>query len=261
MYGAIYGDLVGSIYEFGQLKKISSIDPEVLLTNESFYSDDTILTIAVLDAILHDGCYDFYLRKYIEDTLKSDYRPDFKPYFDKPFSQGLITWSKQNEIGCSKGNGALMRISPVGFMFDDEKEVYHNAFLATNPSHHSFEATHTASTLALMIYYLRKGYSKEEVYKKLKLPVRYQPFKKFNMTCYETLENCLYAFYQSNSFEDAIRRTLLMGGDTDTNSAIVGSMAEAFYGIDDSIVDSIQKKLPDNYVKVLKKAEEFGYHN
>ena len=79
------------------------------------------------------------------------------------------------------------------------------------------------------------------------------------MTCFETLDNCLYAFYQSSSFEDAIRKTLLMGGDTDTNAAIVGSMAEALYGIDDSIVESIQKKLPKNYVKVLEKAKEYGY--
>lgn len=259
MYGAIYGDLVGSVYEYDQSRKIRSINPELLLTDDSFYSDDTILTIAVLDAILHDRNYDYYIRKYIDDILKLDYRPEFEPYFDSPFSPGLIAWAKKKEIGCSGGNGALMRISPVGFMFDNPEEVYHNAFLATNPSHHSFEATISASTLALMIYYLRIGYSKEEVYQKLKLPVHYQPFKRFNMTCYETLENCLYVFYQSSSFEDAIRKTLLMGGDTDTNAAIVGSMAEALYGIDDSIVESVQKKLPKNYVKVLEKAFEYGY--
>ena len=259
MYGAIYGDLVGSVYEYDQTRKIRSIDPEILLTDESFYSDDTILTVAVLDAIMNNRDYDYYLRKYIGETLASKYTPKFEKHFPLPFSPGLIKWFHKDEIGYSGGNGALMRISPVGFMFDNPEEVYHNAFLATNPSHHSFEATISASTLALMIYYLRKGYSKEEVYQKLRLPVHYQPFKRFNMTCYETLENCLYAFYQSSSFEDAIRKTLLMGGDTDTNAAIVGSMAEALYGIDDSIVESIQKKLPKNYVKVLEKAKEYGY--
>ena len=156
MYGSIFGDLAGSIYEYEQTKRIRSINSETLITDDSFYSDDAILTIAVLDAILNDRDYDKYLRKYIRDF--KDYSPDYKPYFKSSFSPNLIRWSNSNLIGTSHGNGALMRISPVGFMFNSEEEVIENARLATIPSHNSKEAIDSAKTIALMIYFFRNGY-------------------------------------------------------------------------------------------------------
>ena len=252
MYGAIYGDLAGSVYEYSQLKSIKGIIPEELITDTSFYSDDTILTIAILDAILNDKNYDKYLREYINKY--KNYKPDFNPYFKTSFSPNLIKWSSSNMQGVSHGNGAMMRISPVGFMFDTENDVINNARLATIPSHNSNEAISCATIIALIIFYLRTGYTKEEVFKKLNLSINYEPFVKFNTTCEETLNNCLYAFYTSNSFEDSIRKTLLMGGDTDTNCAIVGSMSEALYGIDDSIKEVINNKIPNEFVRVLQKS-------
>ena len=253
MYGAIYGDLAGSIYEFSQVKSIKSINPKELITDKSFYSDDTILTIAILDAILNKKDYDKYIRMYIEEY--KDYKPNFSPYFKSSFSPNLINWSKSNYMGNSCGNGAMMRISPIGYMFDSEKEVIENAKEATIPSHNSKEAIDSATTIALIIFYLRKGYSKEEIFKKLNLNIRYKPFTKFNTTCEETIGNCLYAFYNSNGFEDAIRKTLLMGGDTDTNCAIVGSMAEALYGIENEVIEKVNSKISKNFVKILSKAE------
>ena len=150
-----------------------------------------------------------------------------------------------------------MRISPVGYLFDTEKEVLENARLATIPSHNSKEAIDATSIVSLMIYYFKKGYKKEEVYKKLNINIEYKPFKKFNTTCLETLNNCLYALYKSNSFEDAIRLTLLMGGDTDTNCAIVGSIAEAMYGLDEDIKQKALDKLPNEFIKVLKKSRYY----
>ena len=94
----------------------------ILIEDNAFYSDDTILIIAILDAILNNKDYDYYLRKYIQEY--SDYRPDFTPYFSLSFSYNLIEkWSKSNIVGTSHGNGAMMRISPVGSMFDYEAEV------------------------------------------------------------------------------------------------------------------------------------------
>ena len=251
MYGSIYGDLIGSIYEFDQLKEIRSIESSGYLSDESFFSDDTILTIAICDAIKNDKDYDKYLREYISDYR--DYKPDFHPYFKSSFSPGLIKWANGNSIGNSKGNGAMMRISPVGFLFDSEDEVIKNARLATIPSHNSEEAIDSATKIALIIFYLRKGYSKEEVFNMLDINVKYTPFKKFNTTCKETLDNCLYAFYYSNSFIDAMQKTLLMGGDTDTNCAIVGGMAEACYGIDETIIHDVNMKIPHKFVEVLTK--------
>ena len=251
MYGSIYGDLAGSIYEFEQLKEIKSIDNGGYLSDKSFFSDDTILTVAVCAAIKDDKDYDKYLRKYIIDYM--DYKPDFHPYFRSSFSPNLIKWAKSDLEGHSQGNGAMMRISPVGFLFDSEDEVIENARLATIPSHNSEEAIDSATKIALIIFYLRKGYSKEEVFNMLDINVKYTPFKKFNTTCSETIDNCLYAFYCSNSFIDAMQKTLLMGGDTDTNCAIVGGMAEACYGMDNSLIQDVNKKIPTKFVKVLNR--------
>ena len=251
MYGAIIGDLAGSIYEYDQIKNIHSIKMNNIIEDNSFYSDDTILTIAIMDAIINDRDYNKYLRKYIDEY--KNYKPNFTPYFKTSFSPNLIKWSKSNVIGNSHGNGAMMRISPVGFMFNSEKEVIENAKLATIPSHNSKEAIESATLVARIIYYFRNGYTKEEVYKILNIDIKYIPFTKFNTTCAETIDNCLYTLYNSNSFEDAIYKTLLMGGDTDTNATIVGSMAEALYGIDDSLIEKVNNKIPDNFVKVLSK--------
>ena len=251
MYGAIVGDLAGSIYEFNQLKKIQSIKMNNLIEDNAFYSDDTILTIAILDAILNNKDYDYYLRKYIQEY--QNYEPNFAPYFKTSFSPNLIKWSKTNSIGNSHGNGAMMRISPVGYMFDSEIDVIENARLATIPSHNSKESIDSATTVALIIYYFRQGYKKDEIFKMLNIDIEYIPFTKFNTTCEETIGNCLYALYNSNSFEDAIRKTLLMGGDTDTNCAIVGSMAEAMYGIDSELIEQVNEKIPENFVKILSR--------
>ena len=251
MYGTIVGDLAGSIYEFNQLQRIQSIKMNNLIEDNAFYSDDTILTIAILDAILNNKDYDYYLRKYIQEY--SEYKPDFSPYFKSSFSPNLIKWSKSNIVGTSHGNGAMMRISPVGYMFDYETEVIENARLATMPSHKSREAIDSATIVALIIYYSRKGYTKDEIFKMMNIDIKYIPFTKFNTTCEETIGNCLYALYYSNSFEDAIRKTLLMGGDTDTNCAIVGSMAEALYGIDNEVIEKVNEKIPQNFVEILIK--------
>ena len=251
MLGAIYGDKAGSVYEFNQTKNIASINPEKLILPDSFYSDDTIETIAVIDAIINNKNYEDTLRNYILDNI--EYRPNFKPYFNTSFSPGTIKWAKGIGKNNSIGNGAMMRISPVGYLFNSKEEVIENARLVTIPSHNSKEAIESATIIALMIYYFRNGLTKEEVFQKLNILVKYEPFVKFNTTCRETLGNCLYAIYNSVSFEDSIRKTLLMGGDTDTNCCIVGSVTESLYGM-----SKVQKKetisgLPNHYVKILKR--------
>ena len=254
MYGAIIGDIAGSIYEYDQIKEVKEVNIDKIIEKESFYSDDTILTIAILDCILNNGDYNEYLRKYINKY--KDYKPNYEKTFNTIISPNIIRWSKSNIEGLSKGNGAMMRISPVGYLFDSEKEVIDNAYKATKPTHNTYEAIDSATKIALIIYYLRKGLSKEEVFNKLDLKVEYTPFNKFNLTCSETMDNCLYTFYNSNSFEDAIRNTIKMGGDTDTNAAIVGSMAEAIYKIDDNLKKEAIDKLPNEFKDVLNTYEK-----
>ena len=256
MYGAIIGDLAGSIYEYNQTVEITPIVTDYLIKTNSFYSDDTILTVAILDAVLTEKDYYKKIREYI--IKYKDYRPDFQPYFDTAFSPNLMKWCELDNIGKSKGNGALSRISPIGFMFDNIYLVNQNAYLATIPSHNSNEAINSATTVARVIFYLRKGYNLDEIYNMLNIKLNYKEFEKFNLTCSETIDNCLYTLYNSNSFEDAIKKSLLMGGDTDTNAAIVGSMAEAMYGIDKDLIEEANTKLPLEFVKVLEKSRKYG---
>ncbi len=249
MFGAIIGDLAGSIYEYSQVKSVSNVKIDKLISENSFYSDDTILTIAILDAILNKISYEECLKKYGKEYI--NYKPNFTPYFKTSFSPGYIKWVNDNKIGYSTGNGAMMRISPVGYLFDNEKDVIENSFLATFSSHNANEAIECSKIVALIIFYLRKGLSNEEIIKRLNLKINYKDFVKFNCTCGDTIDNCLYALFNSISFEDSIRKVISYGGDTDTNACIVGSMAEAMYGLDETLINLVKNKIPNNFNNLL----------
>lgn len=256
MWGAIIGDLAGSIYEYNQLKKVTKIENiDRLITEKSFFSDDTILTVAVLEAILNDKDYNKYLRIY--GNKYKNFKPNVDKYFDKMFSPGFIKWLSEDTLGNSFGNGAMMRISSVGYMFNTEEDVVKNCKLATMPSHNNKEAIDSATMVALIIYYARKGLGKEEIIEKLNIKLKYQKFSSFNYRCCDTIDNCLYALFTSENFEESIKKVISYGGDTDTNACIVGSMAEAMYGVDDELIEKAKEKLPSDFVKVLEK----GYKN
>ena len=126
MWGSIIGDLAGSVYEFSQIKEVTPVVVDELIRDDAFYSDDTILMVAIVDAILNDRDYNKYLRQYGNEFI--DYKPDVSPYFKTSFSPGFIKWLKGNEEGNSMGNGAMMRIAPVGYLFDDLDTVRHWKF-------------------------------------------------------------------------------------------------------------------------------------
>ena len=251
MWGAIIGDLAGSIYEFEQIKKVSNVKVDNLILDNSFFSDDTILMIAVLDAVLNNQNYEYYLKKYAKKY--ESYKPNFNPYFKTTFSPGFTKWVNGNIKGKSIGNGAMMRISPIGYLFDDENEIIKNVESATTPSHDTKEATTCATTIAMIIYLARKGMKKDEIISKLNINCAYSPFKKFNYNCYSTIDNCLYALFTSNSYSESITKIISYGGDTDTNACIVGSMAEALYGIDTELIKQAKQKIPGEFTKILNK--------
>ena len=251
MYGAIIGDLAGSIYEYEQVNKVKGLYVNELITKDSFYSDDTILTVAVMDAMLNNKDFEYYLKKYAKEYM--DYKPNINPYFKTTFSPGFTKWANGNYIGTSIGNGAMMRISSVGYLSNSIAEVVEYSKLATIPSHNSKEAVDCATTIALIIYLAKNKYSKEEIIKLLNLKYYYSPFKEFNYTCSSTINNCLYALFTSNSYEESIKKVISFGGDTYTNSCIVGSMAEVMYGIDDKLISLVNEKIPKRFVKVLER--------
>ena len=252
MWGAIIGDLAGSIYEYEQVKGVKTVKNEEIIQEKAFFSDETILTIAILDAIEHDRDYEKYIRLY--GNKYSSYKPNFEPYFRTTFSPGFHKWLRNEKEGNSTGNGAMMRISPIGYMFDSEEEVIKKSRLATIPSHNSEEALECSQTIALIIYYARKGLNKKEIIDKLNINLQYKPFETFNSTCSATIDNCLFALFTSNSFEESINKVISYGGDTDTNACIVGSMAEAMFGIKEELINKAKCKIPREFVEVLERA-------
>ncbi len=252
MLGAIIGDLAGSIYEYDQIKKVSKITIDNIIEEDAFFSDDTILTIAILDAILTKSSYEDKLKEWANKYL--NYLPNHTPYFKTTFSPGFTKWANSSVIGTSAGNGAMMRVSPVGYMFNTKEEVIENARLATIPSHNSKEAIEAAQIVALIIFYARKGYSKQDIINELNLEIKEPNITSFNYTCMDTIDVCLYSLFNSSSFEDAIRLAISFGGDTDTNACIVGSMAEAMYGINTKLKDKAISKLDKEMANIINKA-------
>jgi ADP-ribosylglycohydrolase len=251
MLGAIIGDLAGSIYEYDQIKKVNNITINNIIEDNAFYSDDTILTLAIMDAIVTKSSYEDKLKEWANKYI--DYIPNHKPYFKTTFSPGFTKWAKSDVIGTSAGNGAMMRVSPVGYLFNTEKEVIENARLATIPSHNSKEAIEAATLVALIIFYARNNYSKEEIIDKLNITIKEPNITTFNYTCMDTIDVCMYSLFNSNSFENAIKLAISFGGDTDTNACIVGSMAEAMYGIDKGLKDKAMSKLPKEMTNIINK--------
>lgn len=252
MLGAIIGDLSGSVYEFDQVKHYKPIKIKNIIEDNAFFSDDTILTVAIADAILNNVDFETKLKEYA--LLYVDKIPQDIPYFKTMFSPNFIEWAKSNYQGESVGNGAMMRISPVGFLFNSEEEVIKNTYLATIPSHNSPEAIESTKIISLIIFYARKGLSKPEIMNKLNLSIKKPNITKFNYTCSETLDLCLYSVFNLSSFEESIRLAISFGGDTDTNACIVGSIAEAMYGISDELKKKAFLKLPNEFLKII---EEF----
>lgn len=273
MLGAIIGDLAGSIYEYDEFKckdmnrRLSVLTKENLIEENSFYTDDTILTIAILDAVINGKDYDKTLKnyglKYYNDI------PNTKAnHFKYMFSPGFIKWCKGEKEGNSMGSGALMRVSPIGYLFNSLKEIDDVTEMATIPSHNSALAIISAQTLNNLIYFGRKGYDKKEImskfypYSKSLDKIRLE--NKFDSTCL-VFDKCLVAFFESNSFEEAIRNAVSLGGDTDTIGAITGSIAEAYYGIPNELKEKALEKLPDDFVLKLgegyQKVKKLWYNN
>ncbi len=251
MFGAIIGDLAGSTYEYQQFCQLRPVKNKKLLRKNSFYSDDTILTMAIADAILSGEDYGKKLREYVQKYIS--YKPNIKPYFERIFSPEFYAWSLTNTVGISAGNGAMMRISPVGFLFDSEEDVLKNVRLACMTSHNSEEAISNATIIARVIFLARKGLTKEEIKNKLGLKCQKPKLTQFNRTCSETIDVVLWSFFSGTSFEDCLKKAISFGGDTDTNACIVGSMAEAMYGIDKNLKEKALEYLPDEFKDILKK--------
>ena len=274
MLGAIIGDIAGSKYEFN-----NTFDYDFEMFGEGCdFTDDTICTVAIADAILNG-------RSYQESLLDWCRRyPSPKGAYGGRFAAWICSLNPQPYN--SFGNGSAMRVSPVAWLFDDLSQVLEEAEKTALPTHNHPEGIKGAKAVAHAIWYFRKSRfseeskdSENEETKGLKnenakaskdenetiqgfmsiarsyyedFDTRVYPKGKFDETCMDAVPLSFYLLSQASSFEDAIRLAISHGGDSDTIGAIVGSIAEARFGIPQDMKEKAICHLPDEMQDVLK---------
>jgi ADP-ribosylglycohydrolase len=247
MLGAIIGDIVGSVYEWNNIKTKDF----PFFTERNFFTDDTIMTIAVAEALMNGGSSDAFIdsiKKYGRSYPNADYGGRF----------GSWLFSDDREPYNSWGNGSAMRVSPCGWAVSLNKFVIEGIGLVERLAQKSAAITHNhpegikgAKAVARAIYLMRHGKVNSQIdeYKKLvrrDVEGKYgydlsrtldeiRPAYRFNESCQETVPEAIIAFLESIDFEDAIRNAISLGGDSDTLAAITGSIAEAAYGVPEEI--------------------------
>jgi ADP-ribosylglycohydrolase len=225
MLGAIVGDIVGSIYEWNNHRSKSF----PLFRPTSFFTDDSVLTCALADAIVADTDFGNTMRRYGAQYPDAGYGGMFR------------RWLQDETMGPygSFGNGAAMRVSPAGWAFPTLQETLTRARAYTELTHNHPEGIKGAETVAGLIWLARHGKTKPELrewivkhsgYDLSRTCDEIRPDYQFNETCQRTVPEALTAFLESTDFEDAIRLAVSLGGDCDTLTCITGSVAEAFYG-------------------------------
>jgi len=255
MLGAIIGDIVGSIYEWDNIKT-----KEFHLFKETcFFTDDTVMTIAIAEGLINGGSEDNFIqamKKYGRLYPDAGYGGNFNYWI---FSDSTSPYN-------SFGNGSAMRVSPVAWFFDNLEDVEKYAEISSSVTHNHPEGIKGAKATAACIFLARSGKSKDEIKSYIESKYGYNLNRSlnevrenyyFNETCQETVPEAIIAFLESTDFEDAIRNAISLGGDSDTLAAICGSIAEGAYGIPKEIRDNglskLDKPLLEVYTHFMKK--------
>lgn len=247
MIGAIGGDIIGSVFEADPIKTTEFS----LLSKHSRFTDDTVLTVAVAEAILYGIDYATALRFW------------GRRYPDAGYGMSFFRWLKDDTAGPynSWGNGSAMRVSPVGFAFDDQDAVLAEAKKSAAVTHNHAEGVKGARATALAVYLARTGSSKDEIRQTIADRFGYnlyrrlddiRPGYRFDISCQGTVPAAMIAFIESVDYEDAVRKAVSLGGDSDTLACITGGIAQAFYKhIPANILDSILVRLPADFIKII----------
>lgn len=248
LLGAIAGDIIGSRYEWHPVK---TTDFE-LLHDDCFFTDDTVLTIAVASALLQGGTF-------AEEIWDLGNR-----YPDRGYGNNFMRWlsGSKKEPYHSYGNGSALRVSPIGWAFNTVEDVLENAYQSAVVTHDHPEGIKGAQSVALAVWMSRQKSSKEEIRSEITKRFGYdldrtlaeiRPLYTFDVTCQGSVPEAIIAFLESQDYESAVRNAISLGGDADTQAAIAGSIAEAYYGpISNELVHFVKKVLPDEFWKVIK---------
>ncbi|HHZ03007.1 MAG TPA: ADP-ribosylglycohydrolase [Tissierellia bacterium] len=261
MIGAIIGDIIGSRFEFNNYRK-KDFD---LFTEDCFVTDDSIMTIAVAKAIMEaakinesSNSNDYYL---LVENMAIKYMQEIgRKYPNCGYGGMFYHWvfSDNPKPYNSFGNGAAMRVSPVGFAAKTESEAIKLSEAVTKVSHNHQEGIKGAEAVVVAVFMAKQGFTKEEIkdrinnnYYRLDFTIdEIRDTYEFNETCQETVPQAIESFLESDSFEDAIRTAISLGGDSDTVAAITGSIAEAYYGVPESMKVKALTYLDENLKQV-----------
>lgn len=269
MLGAIVGDIVGSVYEWDNIKTKDF----PLFREDCFFADDTVMTCAVAEAIMNGGQKDDFI-----DAMKKYGRMYPDAGYGARFNQWLMTDNR--EPYNSFGNGSAMRVSPCAWTMDCSFCARTGAWPSRRAlARLSAEVTHnhpegikgamaTADAIFMCRYFfgsnnaaeikrrVKEHIEKEYGYDLSKTLDEIRPTYRFNETCQDTVPQAIVAFLESTDFEDAIRNAISLGGDSDTLAAITGSIAEAAYGVPEWIKDKAYSYLDEPLKEVLRRWEE-----
>ena len=257
MLGAIIGDIIGSRFEFDRGNKSKEFE---LFTKECEFTDDTVMTIAVAEALLESG------KDADEETIKSNLIKSMKKwgqkYPDSGYGARFIDWvlSDEPQPYGSYGNGSGMRVSPVGWLYDNIERTREVARWTAEVTHNHPEGIKGAESTASAIYLARNNASKDEIEQYITNEFGYdlsrtlddiRPTYYHVEDCMHTMPEAFECFLESESYEDCIRNVMYIGGDTDTLGAIAGAIAEAFWGIPVHVAAKAQEFLPEDIQAVF----------
>ena len=225
MLGAIAGDVIGSVHE-GSGTKTKDFP---LFVEDSRFTDDTVLTVAVAERLLRSGSY---------VDLYHDY---FHAYPQAGYGSSFIRWAgyRRRDPYNSWGNGSAMRVSPVGFACDTLDEVMAQARQSAEVTHNHPEGIRGAQATAAAVFLARSGWTKADIKAHIEREFGYDLSERlddirqrysFDVSCQGSVPQSIIAFLEADGFEDAVRNAISLGGDADTMACIAGGIAEAFFG-------------------------------
>ena len=259
LYGAIIGDMVGSPYE-GKLRVIKTKDFP-LFGEDCHLTDDTILTVVVAEALLavDVNADEVTMKTAVIRSMQSWGRKHLTAAFSSTFRQWLM---QDNPQPCKKiTNGSAMRVSAVGCFFDTLDRTLEVARQSAQVSHDTPEAIRGAQSVASAIFLARNAASKDEIksyvtnnfgYDLSRTLDEIRPTYSPRVRCDLSVPEAIISFLEATDFEDALRNTVSLGGDSDTLAAIAGSIAEAFYGVPDELIAEGQTRLAKDMLEVLR---------
>lgn len=266
MYGAILGDIIGSPYEFDWGDKTKDFP---LFCEESRFTDDTVITVAVADALIkarEDGLEEN--EESVKELLVRSMKQWGKKYPFCGYGNRFLIWlalpEKISHPYYSFGNGSAMRVSAAGWMYDTLEKTRTVAGWTAEITHNHPEGIKGAVSVALAIFLARNGNTKEQIRQYLSEEFGYdlsrtcdeiRPYYHHVESCQKTVPEAITAFLEGRDFEDVIRTAVSLGGDCDTLTCIAGSMAEAYYGVPDILIRECEKRLPEDIIRVIRTFE------